>query len=612
MDTDMIQGLAAVGVLVKPTVDKICNYLKDKGVDFAKKGTIDIGTAFKKYVASAREQNSKIQTFLYNNEGTDLESIYVCIDVKLKDKVISTSNVNDLLDEGNRILITGTGGAGKTTLLKYLFLNTLTNTYLTPIWVDLRSVNGMEIKDLSMEKIIYDILQTHKFKLEEEYFMYSLELDCYVFLLDGLDEVSEGKSRILSEKLRNMGKRFDNNYYIVSSRQNDGLNDWVEFKEFSSMDMNIEQAEELISKLDFDKTKKGAFIQELKKGLFKQYGTFASNPLLLTIMMLTYQDNMETPENFNEFYEQAYTALFNRHDSRKNFKRKMSSGLRQLEFKNIFAYVCFKSFMQEQYEFTENELLELIKMAKTKGIIQKEYDEELFLQDLLTAVCLIVPDGIKYKFSHRSFQEYFAAYFTCKMQDKEQQIILKDFVERGRFFSNDYIDILFNMQKRKVEEILILPEAKRLLSIRNKSGNIGFMNSFFVDANVAIRDNLEVGLGLVKRNSDGEFEEGRDYNFLYVFQGLYQEEIRVAQACSNTQRKGFREKLINELKEKGIDIEDGKAHNDLKFDDIGEKVTSLIMQRIGVDSEAKVLEDLVKRYDEMPTVEDAQSIIANI
>ena len=37
-----------------------------------------------------------------------------------------------------------------------------------------------------------------------------------------------------------------------------------------------------------------------------------------------------------------------------------------------------------------------------------------FLRDLLKSVCVMQIEGVEYTFTHRSFQEYFAAYFISR------------------------------------------------------------------------------------------------------------------------------------------------------------------------------------------------------
>ena len=335
--------------------------------------------------------------------------------------------------------------------------------------IDLRTLNNLDIQSMNMEDVVFDILQDYHFRLEKEYFMYSIQQGCYLFIFDGYDELNKDKIDLVGDKIKKMGIKYDLNYYIVSSREDERFAGWNEYIQSNILPMEKEQAIELISKLEFDIKKKQLFVKALENHLYDRHRSFASNPLLLSIMLLTYKENMEIPDNLSEFYEQAYTAMFSRHDTLKDFKREKKSGLSQLEFKDVFSHFCFKSFMCEEYEFTESQILDYLYNAKKNHIIDKEFDEQSFMDDMIKAVCLIVKDGVKYKFSHRSFQEYFAAYYTCKLEDKHQKIILQYYLEKNRT-RNKYILMVRDMQKKKFESIILIPMGKEIINKLEQKG----------------------------------------------------------------------------------------------------------------------------------------------
>ena len=173
----------------------------------------------------------------------------------------------------------------------------------------------------------------------------------------------------------------------------------------------------MINKIDFDKNIKAKFVGELEKNLFDKHKSFAENPLLLTIMLLTYESNAQIPENLNDFYERAFLALFSMHDATKEaYCRETKTGLSYENFKTIFSYICFKSYFEDVFEFTDVKLLNYINNAKEKfqDIMFIPVD---FQEDLVQHVCMLIKDGLVFRFSHRSFQEYFAALYTCKLTD---------------------------------------------------------------------------------------------------------------------------------------------------------------------------------------------------
>ena len=95
---------------------------------------------------------------------------------------------------------------------------------------------------------------------------------------------------------------------------------------------------------------------------------------------------------------------------------------------------------------------------------------EDFQEDLTSSVCMLVKDGLNYRFSHRSFQEYFAAFYTCKLLDEEQSKLLSIWIEESIFFNSDlYFNMLFNLQSDKVNKIILLPIILKLKELYDKN-----------------------------------------------------------------------------------------------------------------------------------------------
>lgn len=64
------------------------------------------------------------------------------------------------------------------------------------------------------------------------------------------------------------------------------------------------------------------------------------------------------------FYDQAFFALFKRHDAQKSqFIRKTYSSLAINDFRKFFAAFCVFSYFDEQFSFYETELTDVIGRA---------------------------------------------------------------------------------------------------------------------------------------------------------------------------------------------------------------------------------------------------------
>ena len=479
MKQEIITGIATN--LIEDSIKSGWQKIKNFFVDLDAKDSIEYGMAYELYLQNTRNKYSKIKTLIFRRVPKDLYSFYECIGIKYDGETIDTSSISNLLDKDNRIIITGTGGIGKSTLLKHLYLNAIETTDYIPVLVELRSFNSCEEKEISVKKAIYQNLVQNGFTLKEEYFEYSMERGGYIIFLDGFDEVNRDKLPKISASIRELCSQYGENNYIITSRPGDRFIGWNEFSEMTAMKMNKTQALSLISKIEFDEKIKKSFYAELKNGLFEKYESFASNPLLLTIMLLTYSDHAVFPEKINDFYEQAFLTLFNMHDATKeSYVRDIRTGLSCEDFKSIFAYMCFKSYFKDEFEFSEVELRAYIQSAKDKfkNII---FSIDDFQEDLTQSVCMLIKEGLCYRFSHRSFQEYFAALYTCKLEDEIQAKLLTGWLKESNSYAADsYFEMLFNMQPDKVNKIVFLPALKEIRDAYQKIGfSVSFLKQFF-------------------------------------------------------------------------------------------------------------------------------------
>lgn len=489
---DVISDLAKT--TGKAVLEKISNTCRDA----YKKSTVDFGTAFEEYLIKSEETISKAKTILFGQTPHYLYSFFECMNICNNGVVIDTSNVNNILSIGHKIIITGTGGIGKSMLMKHCFLNTISKTQLIPVIIELRGLNEFAKEDISIEDYVYDTLSSFGLKLEKDYFKYSLETGCYVILFDGFDEVKNAISEKTTQEIINFSNKYSDNYMIVSSRPLEEFVGWSDFVECSSMPLTKEQALSLISKLNYDEEIKEKFYKELDEELYKKYESFASNPLLLTIMLMTFESRISIPDSKTDFYEQAFSTLFHRHDAKKQggFKREILSGLGYEDFKKVFSHFCFTSFFKNQYEFTEMVALENIAKAKEKTYPFGNFEDIDYLNDMVKAVCVLVHEGLNYRFSHRSFQEYFAAVYTTQLSDDEQKKFVTLWLKSTSMrLTTDYLEILQDLQPdRFLKNVLYAPMCELYDLYKSHDKSMDWIIQY-----------LFSGMGVHKKG-DGEYE----------------------------------------------------------------------------------------------------------
>lgn len=486
INQDLATQVAAT--VIEDSIKAAWRKVKNFFVDLDAKDSINYGYAYEEYLRNTRNKYCKIKTLIYRRVPKDLYSFYECIGVNHEGNTIDSADVNNLLDAANKIIITGTGGIGKSTLFKHLYLSTIEKTNLIPVLVELRGFNTCDIKDISVREAIYNNLVQNGFALSEHYFEYSMRQGGYVIFLDGFDEVNRDRVKVVADSIRSLCSQYGENHYLVSSRPSDGFIGWNDFTEMTARRLTKKQALSLINKIEFDETVKTSFYKELDSHLYRDYESFASNPLLLTIMLLTYNEHAVFPEKLNDFYEQAFLTLFNMHDATKEaYVRDIRSGLGCEDFKAIFSYICFKSYFGGEYQFSEVRLREHIQKAKEK-FSHISFTVDDYQEDLTLSVCMLVKEGLVYRFTHRSFQEYFAALYTCKLEDTIQNKLITNWIkESDSCLTDSYLEMLFNMQDEKVNKLIFVPGIKKVKQLFDEYGfSVAFLEKLF--AGLRVRD----------------------------------------------------------------------------------------------------------------------------
>ncbi len=452
---------------IKGAWGKAEKYFKDSSA----KAEIDYGIAYEEYLNRTYERYSKIKTIIYRQVPKNLYSFYECVGLDFNKNCLDTSSIKNLINTSSRTVISGTGGSGKSMLMKHLFLNAIVETDFVPVLIELRSFNTFENNEINLFDYIYESLVDNGFTLNKEHFNYSMKQGAYVVLLDGYDEIDKSKLDKVTREIKKISSKYNLNKFYMTSRPTNDFIGWNEFEEMQVLALRKEQALSLIEKMEFDVNVKYIFYKKLNEDLFDKYKSFASNPLLLNIMLLTFNNNAAIPNNLNGFYDQAFATLFNMHDATKeSYVRDIRTKLSLEDFRMIFSYICLRSYLKSKYEFTEPELREYIEKAIRK-IKTSKYSIDDYIDDLTLSVCMLVREGLNYRFTHRTFQEYFAAWHMCKLTDKKQsKYVIEWMNKRISIRSELFLEMLFNMQSDKVNEIIFLPELSELKKQYDKMG----------------------------------------------------------------------------------------------------------------------------------------------
>lgn len=498
MQTDQFDYAKIISNLIQKNIEGISKSIYKKGEQKYKERLISTGQAFENYLNTAVLKFNKVKTILYHHRPVPLYDFYVDVHAKCGYDRINTDQIKNLLEYSNCITLFGSGGTGKSTLFKHLFLNTIKDTELIPIFVELKDVDRKEYEKI--EDFIYDSLRDLNFTLEKDLFIKSLHSGKYVIFLDAFDEVKESKKSFVSEEIVRLSNQYISNNYFVSSRPNNMLErGWDNFSDFIVEPLNKEKSIKLIENLQYDDELKERFLLQLSEGtLFDTHESFCSNPLLLTIMLLTFEEFAEIPDKLHIFYSRAFDVLYSKHDATKGSfvreKRFEKRGLASDDFENVLSAFSAISYSDSSITFTRDSLIDYIK--KARDFTQIDFDVSDFEIDIVEAVCILALEGLEYKYQHRSFQEYFTAKFINNLTDDEQKEFLTILIEENPNSMRDEIfNMLSEMNRVKLEKNFLIPvlnEVREMVNndVENEANQLKFMQTMY--SLVSLRKKIKV------------------------------------------------------------------------------------------------------------------------
>lgn len=431
-------------------------------------------SSFKKYLTSAADYYSTKKTLINREKPTKFYNLYVCNDLAYRvsttsgysTRTITDPNVDSLNSISKHLIIQGTGGIGKSMLITHLFLSSARQSdgcTKIPVLVQLKDYKE-ENKDIT--QLILDAVNQFDKNISLDCITEQLTLNHLILLFDGLDEIKSDLKEVFEEQLESFMKEFCHNTVIITSRPISSFVSYAKFSLCSVQPLNLEQSVRVIEKIDFwDNDAKSRFLNDLKTNLYYSHREFASNPLLLTIMLMTHSSFGEVPGQMHIFYDQAYKTMSRLHDATKGgFKRPLYTKLTPEVFGKAFSCFCARTYWKEVLEFNSEIFCNYMDKAICElNSQQYKVPAKDYLRDLVDNLCIMYREGGKYYFIHRSFQEYFTAlYFSYAYDSKLEKF--GNFVESSKIRSGQdkTFDMLYEMIPEKVERFIFMPFLEKI------------------------------------------------------------------------------------------------------------------------------------------------------
>lgn len=413
---------------------------------------------FGRYLDVQFKRYSKIKTLLYRDTPVPLRKLYVSARLKEGDKAVSEQSLLQKFDAEARLVVLGTAGLGKSLLMRSIFLSCVEGKKaFIPTFVELRDLNTENAN--SIKQHVYAKISEHVEDFTEKQFEHGLRNGLFGLILDGFDEIDFERLNTYEKELIEIGYKYPSAPIIISSRPEERIASWGSYSLFHLPPMQKAQIIDLIQRVDFEPVAKQKFTDAIRKGLYERHEDFLSTPLLATMMLLTFEQHAEIPEKMHIFYEQAFNALFHKHDATKElYVRKRYTKLPIDHFRRILAIFSALTYKDEAFTFSEVQLRDYLK--ESISIEKTSVDVEAIINDLLKSICILQRDGQKYQFSHRSFQEYFCALFLASEDPQITARMIDKIIHRAAL--DGVIIMLRDINQDLFERSWAIPALKKL------------------------------------------------------------------------------------------------------------------------------------------------------
>ncbi len=328
------------------------------------------------------------------------------------------------VQENQQLFILGKPGAGKTTFLKYVTLKAIDGELgYIPIFISLRSFSE---SGLNLSDFIAKEFERFDFPDAQSFIEAILNEGKAILLCDGLDEVNkenELRDSIVKE-LNEFNEKYKSCKFIVTCRT--AVPEYQQFKDFVYVEMadfDDKQIKTFVYKwFTGESNIADNFLREFEGIRNKQFKELAKNPLLLTLLCISFHETLSFPSRRSEIYEEASDALLRKWDTFKRIKwdeiyKNLSLGRKR----QMFARIAYESFEKGEYLFEEKKLAEKV-ADYLKGLPQTDIKEKIDGVSVIKAIeaqhgiFIERAEGI-YSFVHLTFQEYYTAkYIVANIQ----------------------------------------------------------------------------------------------------------------------------------------------------------------------------------------------------
>jgi predicted NACHT family NTPase len=412
------------------------------------------------------------------------------------------------VDKYAKLMILGKPGSGKTTFLKYVALQCIEGQFrpdMIPLFITLKDF-AEKIDQPSLLEYLIQLFKDYGVESETKIragFLstivrgevnpveYLLRKGRVFILLDGLDEIKGTDDIRILKQIQDFAHHFPKNLFVITCRIAAKEYALEQFTEVEVANFDRNQIDAFVNswfQIKNDPIKANTFITKSQRN--SRIQELATNPLLLTLLCLVFEESGNFPLNRSELYKEGLDILLKKWDAKRNIDRDQVYQKLSLKRKeDLLSQIALDTFDQGNY-FLKKEIAEKYITQYIRNLPEANTDEnalqldsEAVLKSIEAQHGLFVERAREiYSFSHLTFHEYFTARKIIKSTNSSS--LLKKLAthigeKRWREVSLltvemlDNADYLLQDMKQEVDCILADPKLQKFLSwIEEKSVSV--------------------------------------------------------------------------------------------------------------------------------------------
>ncbi|MBW4496415.1 MAG: NACHT domain-containing NTPase [Oscillatoria princeps RMCB-10] len=335
--------------------------------------------------------------------------------------------VIEAVESYDKLMVWGKPGSGKTTFLKYLAIQCSEGEFesdLVPIFVTLEDFAAAD-GQIGLQTYI----QQQYNRVKETEVTELLKNGKVLVLLDGLDQVTEARSQRVLQQIKEFSDKFRDSKFVITCRIAAQDYRFEGFGDVEVADFDKEQIDQFAHKwFNPDTNKADRFVRQLNEPENEPVKELATNPLLLTLLCLVFEESDSFPLRRSDLYEKGIDLLLKKWNVRRSLEREhvyQQLSLQQKE--DLLSQIASTTFELGNYFFRQQDLkwyitdwIGELPEAQTDPQLLT-LDSEAVLKSIEAQHGLLVERANRiYSFSHLTFQEYFTArkIVTCSAPEE--------------------------------------------------------------------------------------------------------------------------------------------------------------------------------------------------